>query len=107
MFERFRKRSDRDDDYVENRGGVATATRRDRDGDGVADSDERGTVVRDRPGPAGPIAIVVGDNEQIRSQAIIFVGATEAARLIKIFRDQSKAQAWLNEPHAGAALDSS
>jgi amino acid transporter len=53
MFERFRNRSDRDDDYVENRGGVATATRRDRDGDGVADSDERGTVVRDRP-DAGP-----------------------------------------------------
>src|SRR5437763_2918471 len=43
-------------------------------------SDERirafGTVVRDRPGPAGPIAVVVGDNEQIRSQAIIFVRAT-------------------------------
>jgi hypothetical protein len=53
MFERFRNRTDRDDDYVENRGGVATATRRDRDGDGVADSDERGTVVSDRPA-AGP-----------------------------------------------------
>jgi amino acid transporter len=49
MFERFRNRSDRDDDYVENRGGVATATRRDTDGDGVGDGDERGTLVRDRP----------------------------------------------------------
>ena len=53
MFERFRNRSDRDDDHVENRGGVATATRRDTDGDGVADSDERGTAVRDHT-TAGP-----------------------------------------------------
>jgi amino acid transporter len=52
MFERFKNRN-RDDDYVEDRGGVATATRRDREGDGIADGDERGTAVRDRPA-AGP-----------------------------------------------------
>jgi hypothetical protein len=37
MFERFRKRSERRDDYADERGGVATTTRRDVDGDGVAD----------------------------------------------------------------------
>ena len=54
MFERFRHRSDRDD-HVDDRGGVATATRRDTNGDGVADADERGTVVRDRPVAAAPL----------------------------------------------------
>jgi amino acid transporter len=54
MFERFRNRTHRDDDYVENRGGVATATRRDTNGDGVADADERGTAVRDRPAATAP-----------------------------------------------------
>ncbi len=48
MFERFRNRSDRDD-HVDDRGNVATATRHDTNGDGVADNGERGTVVRDRP----------------------------------------------------------
>jgi hypothetical protein len=45
MFDRFRNRSDRDG-YVDDRGGVATATRRDTDGNGFADNDER-TAVRD------------------------------------------------------------
>jgi len=53
MFERFRNRSDRDD-HVDDGGGVATATRRDADRDGIADGDERGTVVRDRPVAAAP-----------------------------------------------------
>src|SRR5215210_2793931 len=45
MFERFRNRSATRDDYVDERGGVATATRRDTDGDGVVD---------DRPVAAAP-----------------------------------------------------
>jgi hypothetical protein len=45
MFERFRNRSASRDDYVDDRGGVATATRRDTDGDGVVD---------DRPVAAAP-----------------------------------------------------
>jgi hypothetical protein len=46
MFERFRNRSDTRDDYVdENGGGVATATRRDTNGDGV---------VEERPVAAAP-----------------------------------------------------
>jgi hypothetical protein len=45
MFERFRNRSNGRDDYVDERGGVATATRRDTDGDGV---------VEDRPMAAAP-----------------------------------------------------
>src|SRR5215210_5670736 len=45
MFERFRNRSATRDDYVDERGGVATATRRDTDGDGVVD---------DRPAAAAP-----------------------------------------------------
>jgi hypothetical protein len=52
MFERFRNRSDRDD-YVDDRGGVATTSRRDTDGDGVADNGG-GTVVRDRPVAGAP-----------------------------------------------------
>jgi amino acid transporter len=48
MFERF-KRNSHDDEYVtDERGGVATAPRRDTNGDGVADRDER-TAVADRP----------------------------------------------------------
>jgi hypothetical protein len=53
MFERFRNRSGRDD-HVDDRGSVATATRRDADGDGIADNRERGTAVRDRPVAAAP-----------------------------------------------------
>jgi hypothetical protein len=45
MFERFKNRSARRDDHVDDRGGVATATRRDADGDGV---------VEERPA-AGPV----------------------------------------------------
>jgi hypothetical protein len=45
MFERFRNRSDSRDDYVDDRGSVATATRRDTDRDGVVD---------DRPVAAAP-----------------------------------------------------
>jgi hypothetical protein len=45
MFDRFRNRSDTRDDRVDDRGGVATATRRDSDGDGVVD---------DRPVAAAP-----------------------------------------------------
>ena len=46
MFERFRNRSDRRDDHVDERGGVATATRpRDANGTGV---------VEDRPVDAAP-----------------------------------------------------
>jgi len=45
MFERFRNRSDRRGDRVDDGGGVATATRRDTDGDGV---------VEDRPVAAAP-----------------------------------------------------
>jgi MFS family permease len=53
MFERFRNRSDRRDDYVDDRGGVATATRRDADGDGVDDRRERAAVA-DRPVAGAP-----------------------------------------------------
>ena len=53
MFERFRNRSDRRDDYVDERGGVATASRHDADGDGIADGRER-TAVTDRPGAGAP-----------------------------------------------------
>jgi amino acid transporter len=53
MFERF-KRNSHDDEYVsEGRGSVATTTRRDVDGDGVADGRER-TAVADRPVAAAP-----------------------------------------------------
>jgi hypothetical protein len=49
MFERFRNRNTRDDyardDYADERGGVATTTRRDTDGNGVVD---------DRPVAAAP-----------------------------------------------------
>ena len=48
MFERFRKRSQNGDDHVDERGGVATATRRDANGDGMGDSSDR-TAVADRP----------------------------------------------------------
>jgi hypothetical protein len=53
MFERFRNRTDRRDDYVDDGGGVATATRRDVDGDGVVDDSDR-TAVADRPVAAAP-----------------------------------------------------
>jgi hypothetical protein len=53
MFERFRNRADRRDDYVDDGGGVATATRRDVDGDGVADDSDR-IAVADRPVAAAP-----------------------------------------------------
>jgi hypothetical protein len=46
MFERFRNRSERRDDHVDERGGVATRTRRDADGDGV---------VEDRRTARGPV----------------------------------------------------
>ncbi|HMJ96093.1 MAG TPA: TIGR04086 family membrane protein [Thermoleophilaceae bacterium] len=45
MFERFRSRSDSRDDYVDEGGGVATAPRRDTNGDGV---------VEDRPVAGAP-----------------------------------------------------
>ena len=45
MFERFRNRSDTRDDRVDDGGGVATATRRDTDGNGV---------VEERPVAAAP-----------------------------------------------------
>jgi hypothetical protein len=57
MFERFRNRSDRDDrvdERADERGGVATATRRDTNGDGVADGRDRTAVVEDRPVAAAP-----------------------------------------------------
>jgi hypothetical protein len=66
MFERFKKNSHEDDYVTDDRGGATTATRRDTDGDGVADRDERdgvverdgvgrdrGTAVADRPVAAG------------------------------------------------------
>jgi hypothetical protein len=46
MFERFRNRSDTRDEYVDDGGGVATATRRDTNGDGV---------VEERPVAAPPV----------------------------------------------------
>jgi hypothetical protein len=46
MFERFRNRSDTRDDYVDDGGGVATATRHDTNGDGV---------VEERPVAAAPV----------------------------------------------------
>jgi hypothetical protein len=53
MFERFKRNSHDDDSVSDERGGVATATRRDTNGDGVVDRDER-TAVRDRPVATAP-----------------------------------------------------
>src|SRR5829696_2445739 len=53
MFERFRRNSHDDDYATHDRGGVATATRPDVDGDGVADGRER-TGVADRPVAGAP-----------------------------------------------------
>jgi hypothetical protein len=53
MFERFRNRSN-GDDRVDDGGGVATATRRDTDGDGVADTRDRSAVAEDRRVAAAP-----------------------------------------------------
>jgi hypothetical protein len=51
MFERFRNRREPRDETAEH-GGVATATRRDANGDGVTDTSSDRTVVRDRePAP--------------------------------------------------------
>jgi hypothetical protein len=49
MFERFKRNSHDDEHVTEERGGVATAQRRDINGDRVADSRERTAVVEDRP----------------------------------------------------------
>ena len=51
MFDRFRNRSDTRDDRVDEGGGVATATRRDTDGDGVVDDRP---VAADRTVAAAP-----------------------------------------------------
>src|SRR5215210_8523908 len=53
MFERFRNRSDSRDDYADDGGGVATTTRGDVDGDGVADGTGR-TAVADRTATGAP-----------------------------------------------------
>jgi hypothetical protein len=55
------------------------------------------TAIKDRPGPAGPIAVVIADNAQLRSQATIFAGAARPSRLVRVFREQDAAQAWLDE----------
>jgi hypothetical protein len=47
MFERFKRNSHKDDYVTDERGDVATATRRDTNGDGIAERDER-TAVTDR-----------------------------------------------------------
>jgi amino acid transporter len=53
MFERFKRNSHEDDYVTDDRGGVTTATRRDTNGDGVAERDERTAVADDRPVAAG------------------------------------------------------
>jgi hypothetical protein len=65
MFERFRNRSDRDN-YVDDPGGVATATRRDTNGDGVVESDERTAVFQDRPVEDRPVAAAPTTRETVR-----------------------------------------
>jgi hypothetical protein len=54
-------------------------------------------IIRNRPGPAGPIAVVVADNHDLHSQAESFVAKAGAARLVRVFRQQHQAQAWLDE----------
>jgi hypothetical protein len=61
MFERFKKNSQNDDYATDEHGGVATRARRDTNGDGVVDSDERTGVfgdraVEDRPVDDRPVA---------------------------------------------------
>jgi len=76
MFERF-KRNSHDDDYVsDERGGVATATRRDTDGDGLHDSDGDGvvdrderTAVRDRPVATAPTTRETARDVRARQRA--------------------------------------
>ena len=53
MFERFKRNSHDNDHVTDERGGVATATRRDTNGDGVVERDER-TGVTDRPVATAP-----------------------------------------------------
>jgi len=47
MFERFKRNSHNDEYATDERGGVATATRRDTNGDGVRDTDRDGVADRD------------------------------------------------------------
>jgi amino acid transporter len=47
MFERFKRNSHNDEHATDERGGVATATRRDTNGDGLRDSDRDGVADRD------------------------------------------------------------
>jgi hypothetical protein len=54
-------------------------------------------VVKERPAPAGPIAVVVADNEQLYQQAKAFTEMTGPSRLIRVFHRQDLAQHWLDQ----------
>jgi amino acid transporter len=66
MFERFRNRSN-GDDHVDDRGGVATATRRGTNGEGVVEDNERTAVFEDRRGTTDrPVAAAPTTRETVR-----------------------------------------
>ena len=52
-------------------------------------------IVRSRPTPAGPIAIVAREEHAFR-QARLFVAATGETRLIEVFGEQHLARKWLD-----------
>jgi hypothetical protein len=50
---------------------------------------------REREGPVGPIAVVVGSDEVLR-QALVFATNAKVERPIRIFREQHEARKWLD-----------
>jgi hypothetical protein len=54
-------------------------------------------LVKHRPAPAGPIAVVVGENEPLYHQARTFTEVTGPSRLVRVFHQQHVAQRWLDE----------
>jgi hypothetical protein len=54
-------------------------------------------LVKQRPAPAGPIAVVVADNETLYQQARMFTDMAGPSRLIRVFHQQHLAQIWLDQ----------
>jgi hypothetical protein len=54
-------------------------------------------LVKERPAPAGPIAVVVADNEDLYQKARTFTEMTGPSRLIRVFHQERLAHLWLDQ----------
>jgi CheY-like chemotaxis protein len=55
------------------------------------------SLIKERPAPAGPIAVVVADNEGLYQKARTLADVTGPSRLIRVFHRQHLAQLWLDQ----------